>query len=162
MTRADELEGLVAKLRTDAGCLRKSLEHVGLGGAGLGVRVKDPEALLAVMCEAADALVSLGAEVERLKHDAGELVVAQYELSAVKADRENLAECNALIGQDLREALDRADALTALLNEAREVLIQRDGGVHDQDCKANRLSGLPLCTCGHVGVVEFLDKTGDR
>lgn len=169
MTRADELEGLSRRLLA----LAEHLEHQPLTHADSMDR--------ATIREAAAKFASLQAEVERLKHDAGELVVVQYELSAVKADRENLAECNALIGQDLREAIDRAekaarerDTLAALLKEAREVVKRALSGL-DAGCTQyaartvfgsevagdEQLPWVRLMQIGRDAARAFLDKTGD-
>ena len=46
------------------------------------------------------------------------------------------------------------------IERLRAALIERDGGVHDQDCKALRDHGPKACTCGHDEVVRLTQKEG--
>jgi len=39
----------------------------------------------------------------------------------------------------------------------RELLIERDGGTHDADCKVHN-PGIKRCNCGHAEVVELRSR----
>ena len=68
-----------------------------------------------------------------------------------------VAECAALLKADRDRLAAELAAANAREAGLRALLINRDGGSHDEDCKARRYANSDgLCNCGHDGVVAAL------